>query len=75
MKGLLDQRIIKYSDTLLQEVDGQGCVVKNSQVRDTNHWYEVPPVLERGLKVPLYLVDQPHRPRDNYRKTPSRDRE
>jgi hypothetical protein len=56
-------------------VDGQGCVVKNSQVRDTNHWYEVPPVLERGLKVPLYLVDQPHRPRDNYRKTPSRDRE
>jgi len=61
-EGLLDRhRVLYYTDTLLQKVDDQRCIVKNAQVRDTNFWYDVPPVLESGLVVPPGLVDKPHR--------------
>ena len=65
MKVLLEDKIVQYTDTLLQDVEGQYCVVKNSQVRDTNYWYEVPPIVEKELKVPSYYLEQPHRPEDN----------
>lgn len=56
-KDLLDQNIIQYSDTLVQQVDEETfCIVKDSQVRETNEYYEVAPVNE-GLHIPPYMTD------------------
>lgn len=52
--------ILKHTDLCLQTVDGEGCVVKNSQLRDVNFWYEVPPTVENGLHVPKYYRDLVH---------------